>query len=147
MTTPLVDEARSWDYVRETTANHGLRVNAIQIAAGGRDGDSWCMEFVWWCFDHLCKGKAPFEREQSVQQFRELATAKGWKVDRPLEGDLVVSVNAENHGHHIGIVSGLNPLCSIAGNTDETGTSSNGTGVFEHAIAIQGKEFFRVPLP
>lgn len=148
MSHPLVDEARRSDYIRETTANHGLRVNGIQIWSGGRDGDSWCMEFVWFVIDRVTKGDVPFPREQSVQAFRELAKKNGWEVDAAdtQEGDIVVSVDANDHGHHVGIETAPAPLMTIAGNTDETGTSSNGTGVFEHAINPKGKEFFRVPL-
>lgn len=47
---------------------------------------------------------------------------------------LYLYVNANDHAHHIGFVTSTNPLTGIAGNTSADGTSSNGDGLYEHAI-------------
>lgn len=148
----LVEIARLFAFVHEAQIqNTGLWVEAIQLAAGGQKGDSWCMEFVW---DMVCiasQGKPPFDRVQAVQDFRMVATRNGWLVDGVENvvqvGDLCLSVDpVEDHAHHIGIVTVVDPLTTIAGNTDATGASSNGDGVHEHPVNPQSKVFVRVPL-
>jgi hypothetical protein len=144
----LTEIARQFDYVREAQAqgqNRGLRVEAIQHWSGGQPGDSWCMEFAWLCLDIRDRGQCVVPREQSVQTFREFALQNGWVMPDPQPDDLVLSVNAEDHAHHIGIITDTDPLTSIAGNTSKDGVSSNGDGVYEHEISRDGKLFVRVP--
>lgn len=141
-----VAEARKYVYVREAQKlgqNRGLRVEAIQHWSGGQTADSWCMEFVWFIFDVCYQGDCPFDREQSCEDFRQLAISKGWIVTgTPRRGDLYLYV-ADNHAHHIGIVTEVTPkLKGIAGNTSEDGSSSNGDRVAEHSI--NAKVFVRV---
>ena len=141
--------ARQFLYVREVTTdggNHGQRVNAIQKWGGGQDGESWCAYFATMVLDICFQGDAPIPREGSCETIHQLAVAKGWIVPLPAIGDLVLSVNADNFAHHIGIISGLQPLTSIAGNTSQDGVSSNGDRVAEHEITTTGKVFVRYPL-
>lgn len=143
-----VEVARQFLYVREAQTvgqNRGLRVEAVQHWSGGQSGDSWCMEFVWMVLDICCQGAPPFARTQAVEVVHQLAIKNGWIVDEPEPGDLVLSVNAANHAHHIGFCTETNPLTTIAGNTSEDGVSSNGDRVAEHAVSPKGKIYVRYP--
>lgn len=144
-----VDVARRKAYIREAQGegqNRGLRVEAIQHAAGGQFGDSWCMEWAWGVFDEAFQGASPIPRMQACQTLYELAKANDWIVDDPAPGDLVLSIDpAADHAHHVGIVTVTAPLTSIAGNTSADGVSSNGDGVHEHEISAVNKVFVRCP--
>ncbi len=143
-TTPddLIRQARAFDYVREVPENRGLRVEAIQHWSAGQFGDSWCAEFVWFVLDIVTKGRAPLPRTGSAEVMR--AATSGWAVSDPQPGDLFFYVNAEGRAHHVGIVTGTNPLMGIAWNTSEAGSSVNGDGVHEHEI--HASVFARLPL-
>lgn len=143
----LVQFARKFHYLREVGQNQGLRVNGIQIWAGGQPGDSWCMELVWFIFDIWYEGKCPFDRVQNVHAFLTLARAKGWVVQLPIPGDLVISLDASGHGHHIAICTEITPFTTFAGNTSADGMSSNGDRAAEHQVSLGNKAFVRVPPP
>lgn len=135
--------ARMFSYVREAQGpqNTGCRVEAIQKWSGGSKGDSYCCEFATMILDICFQGSSPVPRLSACQAVYDLAKLKGWVSVEPHVDDLFLYVNAEDHAHHIGIVTGVNRVSNqllsvsgIAGNTSEDGTSSNGTGVFEHEI-------------
>jgi hypothetical protein len=140
-----VDIARQFLYVREAGANRGLRVEAIQHWSDGQFGDSWCMEFATMVLDICFEGSAPIERQGSCETVHQLAKDKGWVADSASVGDLVLSINDQGLAHHVGIVSALEPLSSIAGNTSEDGVSSNGDRVAEHVITPASKVFVHYP--
>lgn len=142
-----VAEARKYLYVRETPNNRGQRVEAIQKWCGGNPGDSWCCDFATMVFDICYQGKSEVPRTGSCDVVLALAKTNGWIVTEPQPGDLVLSVKADDptDAHHIGIVTATDPLVSIAGNTSEDGSSSNGDRVAEHAISPANKVFVRVP--
>lgn len=144
-----VDVARQFLFVREAQnlgQNKGARVEGIQRWALGSPGDSWCCEFATMVLDLAFQGQSPIPRMQVCEDVRELALEKHWIVDAPSEGDLVLSIDpAKNRAHHIGIVTDTTPLCSIAGNTSQDGTSSNGDGVYEHAISPKNKVYVHYP--
>jgi hypothetical protein len=141
--------ARQFAFVRESGgdgSNHGLRVNAIQLWGGGMDGQSWCAWFATMILDIAFQGAAPIPREGSCENIRELAARNGWIAPVPRLGDLVLSIDpAADVAHHVGIVSKVDPLMSIAGNTSEDGTSSNGDRVAEHVIDPTNKLFVHYP--
>src|SRR6478735_9634203 len=140
-----VEIARQYRYVREVQPNKGLRVNAIQTWSGGRTGDAWCVEFGWMVYDICYQGQCPFDRVQNSDEFRKLAVANNWIVTIPFPGDIVLSLRPDGVAHHFGIITNVSPLTSIAGNTDATGTSSNGDRVAEHTISIVQKLYVHVP--
>lgn len=141
----VLDIARLFLFVREAGPNHGARVNAIQTWSLGQDGDSWCAEWATMVLDLFYQGESPLPRMQSCQAILDTATQRGWLVNDPTPGDLVLSVNEAGHAHHVGIVSAVAPLASIAGNTSEDGISSNGDRVAEHPVNRAGKVFVRLP--
>ena len=129
--------ARLFLFVREAVSqNNGQRVNAIQVWSGGHEalGTSWCAWFVTMVLDLAYQGNAPILRMGSVQAIRDLCQQKGWTTDTPSVGDLYFYVDANDHGHHVGIVTNLSPLTGISGNTSADGLSDNGDRVAEHQI-------------
>ncbi len=129
--------ARQFLFVREAQTlgqNRGQRVEAIQHWSGGRAGDSWCAQWATMVLDIAYQGNAPIPRMGSCQAIMELARKNGWLRSEPAEGDLYLYVNDSGRAHHVGFVTGTEPLTGIAGNTSESGASSNGDGVYEHAI-------------
>jgi hypothetical protein len=56
-------------------------------------------------------------------------------VTDPKRDDLYIYVDDNDHAHHIGVVTKDGGSPGIAANTSPDGTSSNGTGVFEHEIS------------
>lgn len=140
-----INVARQFAFIREAGENKGLRVESIQHWAGGNTGDSWCYDFLCVVFDICYQGNSPIPRFRNCQDLLELATKNHWLTDHPIPGDIVLSINpTTGKAHHVGIVTGLTPLTSIAGNTDETGSSPNGTGVFEHEISPANKVYVSI---
>lgn len=137
MTITPVDVFRLFLHVRETKQNEGNRVEAIQKWCGGLKGESYCCYLATMVLDLYFGGNSPIPREGSCQAVYDLAKKNGWIVTTPQVGDLFLYVDANGHAHHIGMVTSISPLVGIAGNTSPDGTSSNGTGVFEHAISAR----------
>jgi hypothetical protein len=134
-----VDIARQFLFIREAQSigqNMGQRVNAIQTWTLGQAGlgTSWCAEFVWMVLDIAYGGNCPLPRTGSTQVMLDFSRQGGKITDTPSEGDLYFYINAAGRAHHVGIVTALNPLTGIAGNTSADGSSPNGDRVAEHAI-------------
>ena len=146
----IITIARQFLFVREAQElgqNHGQRVNGIQVWSGGTPAlnTSWCAWFATMVLDLAYQGNAPIPREGNVEAIRQLAAVKGWLTDTPSVGDLVLSINAAGVAHHVGLVTQVDPLTSIAGNTSLLGDSSNGDGVYEHTIDPANKTFIHYP--
>lgn len=140
----VLEIARLFLFVREAQSqgqNRGLRVESIQHWSTGQFGDSWCAEWATMVLDLLFQGNAPIPRGGSCEDIHQMAKTNHWIVDLPSPGDLVLSINSAGLAHHCGIVTVVDPLTSIAGNTSADGTSSNGDGVYEHGIASENKVF------
>lgn len=140
--------ARRFSFIRETEGpNRGTWVNYLQRFCSGKDGDSWCADLVSKVIDIAYRGHAPVRRSGSCQEILTDARAKGFVKVAPAIDDLFFYVNADGHAHHVGVVTNASPLTGIAGNTSEDGKSSNGTGVFEHALTISPARIVFVRLP
>lgn len=132
------------NFIRETGGpNRGHWVGYIQRQAGGSDGDSWCAEFICLVLQVAYSGVSPLPTTGSCQRMLDAASAKGWVVTTPQVDDLFFYVNDVGRAHHVGIVTGVDPLTGIAGNTSPDGLSDNGTGVFDHPISAH--VFVRLP--
>jgi hypothetical protein len=131
----VVALARKFLFVREAGQNRGQRVEAIQRWCGGAIGDSWCAYFATMVLDLAFQGNSPIPREGACGVIYANAKAKGWVTHTPEVGDLFLYVDAADHAHHVGIVTGIAPLTGIAGNTSEDGKSPNGDRVAERPIA------------
>lgn len=140
--------ARRLSFVRETDgANSGAWVSMLQRFCGGKSGDSWCCDFVSFVEDVAYRGASPLTKTGACQRHLDDARRQGLAVAAPQPDDLYFFVDASGHAHHVGIVTGTQPLTGIAGNTSEDGLSSNGTGVFEHAITVDPLSIVFVRLP
>jgi hypothetical protein len=135
----IISIARLFLFVRETGGqNKGRWVGAFQKLCDGVPGDSWCCYFV--CVVLAIAfggfGKSPIGMHGRVQDVYELARSNGWVTDKPVAGDLFVYVDATGHAHHIGFATYASDyvIVGIAGNTSNDGKSSNGDGVYEHAV-------------
>jgi hypothetical protein len=136
--------ARHFLFVRETEPNHGAWVEFFQRFCNGMPGDSYCCDFVSFIEDVAYHGHAPTVRTGSCQHKLSDAEAKGYVVDDPAVDDLYFFVD-RGVAHHVGIVTGLDPLTGLAANTSPDGLSTNGTGVFEHQIPIAECVLVRLP--
>ena len=127
-----------FDFVRETQGpNAGLWVNMFQRFTGNTDRDSWCCSFLCFCLDVLTRGHSPYRKSGVCQDIYRQARLAGEVVSTPQVNDIFVLVDDNDHAHHIGAVTGVEPLTGIAGNTSEDGVSSNGDGVHEHELKVQ----------
>lgn len=144
----LAQTARQFRYFREAAVNNtGLRVNGVQIWAGGQSKDSWCAEMLTVWFDMFYQGAAPLPRMQNCELIRQFARAHGWMIQAPEVDCVVLSIDpATGLAHHVALCTVAAPLTTIAGNTSADGKSINGDRVAEHPIDDDGdKEYFRVP--
>lgn len=141
--------ARRLSFIRETDgANAGSWVNFLQRQCDGVEGDSWCADFQSVVEDVAYKGKRCLPKTGNCQAKLEYAMKKGWVVAEPQVDDVFFYVNDSGHAHHIGIVTAPYPnLAGIAGNTSADGTSSNGDGVYEHALTVSRAHVVFVRLP
>lgn len=140
--------ARRLSFIREVDGpNRGAWVSMLQRFCNGQDGDSWCADFVSFCEDVAAHGKPALVRSGSCQAKLDDARRKGYVVPQAQVDDLYFFINASGSAHHVGIVSGIAPLIGVAGNTSASGTSNNGTGVFEHELNIDPASIVFVRLP
>lgn len=131
----VIAVARKFLDVREADGpNRGMWVEFFQRFTNGQVGDSWCADFVSLVLDVVYWGRSPLPRTGSTITMLRVAQTKNMVVSIPALGDLFFLVNAFGTPHHVGIVTARAPLVGIAGNTSPDGTSSNGTGVFEHPM-------------
>ncbi len=138
--------ARRFLFVREVGPNAGHWVDFFLRFTGNDEGESWCASFVSRCDDIATKGKMRVLKTASTLAMLNDAKQKGWIVTDPTVDDLAFSVHPDTGlPHHVAIVTGLDPLTAIAGNTSSDGTSSNGDGCYEHPISPDSKVFVRLP--
>lgn len=148
----LVTLARLFLFVRETKgANRGVWVELFLKYTDNQPGDSWCCSFVSFLLSIYYSGKSPLTKTASCATLLGQAQKLGYMLPKgttPEQGDLFFYLDTTGHAHHVGIVTGVAGLTTIgiAGNTSEDGKSSDGTGVFEHAIAGR-MAIVRLPAP
>ena len=139
--------ARRLSFIRETDGpNAGAWVNFCQRWCSGKEGDSWCSDFVSLVIDVAYKGLPPVRRSGSCQEVLNDARAKGLIALAPAIDDLFFYIK-DGRAHHVGVVTNPSPLTGIAGNTSESGTSSNGDGVYEHPLSATPPNIVFVRLP
>lgn len=142
----LTAVARHLLFIRETQGpNRGAWVSMLQRFCHGVDGDSWCADFVSFVLDVAYRGASPLTKTGSTVAMLGQARVRGLVVSDPVIDGLFFYVRADGTPHHVGIVTDVAPLVGIAGNTSEDGLSSNGVGVFEHAIGRARTVFVRLP--
>jgi hypothetical protein len=141
----LVAVAKRFDFVRETLGpNRGAFVQKFQRENGGSVGESWCADFLCFVLDIAFDGMIPIKRSPACATILDEARMLGLEVLTPAVDDLYFYLNDVGHAHHCGIVTSIDPLSGIAGNTSSDGRSSDGVGVFDHAIGGR-LAFVRLP--
>jgi len=137
-----MEKVREFLWIRETGENKGIDIQGFQRYAGGQPGDSWCCEFATtilrWCFE----GNSPIPLLIACQDVYNLAKKNNWLTETPVNDDIVLYVNDQDHAHHIGFYEDGN---IGAGNTSADGTSSNGDRVAIHKITSSGVKFVHYP--
>lgn len=119
--------------VREEGDNRGLMVQAYQACVGIDAGESYCMAFIYWCFDQAAKWLVvnnPLYRTGRVLE--QLAEREDFKVpaeDVPQPGDIGIIKLSATHGHCYIVRAPAEAGCvlSVEGNTNDDG-SANGNG-------------------
>lgn len=143
-----IEIARQFLPLREASIqNTGQRVEAVQKWGGGSKGESWCCYFATMVLDICFEFNSPIPRLGACQDVYNMAKAKGWLTDKPVVNNLFLYVNDQDHAHHIGIVTKDGGGEGIAGNTSEDGKSSNGNGVYEHALITNPNHIKFVAFP
>lgn len=140
MKASLTAVARHFTFVRETQgANRGAWVGLFQRHVGIQPGDPWCAAFLSFVGDIAYFGHWPLVLSGSCMALLTNARSKGYDL-KPSSAvqidDLFFYLDASGHAHHVGILTSATPLIGISGNTSPDGTSSNGDGVYEHALTV-----------
>ena len=107
--------------------NAGLE-NKIPTGTARGEGYPWCASAVttWW---KEAGAPTPPSGPASCKNWATWAKSKGYYSSTPKLGAAIV-YGPEGAEHHIGIVTGLNPLTTIEGNTSQRGFNANGCGCF-----------------
>jgi len=119
----------------------------------GLDGVAWCAMFVSWVYDKAGRplGNLGFTKGfAGCQTAAVLFNKKGWVVDAPEEGDIVLfDWNGDGRYDHVGIfVKWLSKTTfeTVEGNTSPT-NQSNGGAVMIRVRRNKGVLFARPILP
>lgn len=105
-------------------------------AAFGVNGVSWCLEFVWWCFEQCGVDVGRLvAKTASVDAFWRAGVAKRLNTSHPVPGDVVIFHFPGEHpgGNHTGLLVGDNgngTNTTIEGNTGSQ-SQTNGDGVWQ----------------
>lgn len=128
--------ALSQNGVREQENNKGPAVNAFLASVGLSPGYSWCMAFVYWCFQHAAAVVGvmnPLVRTGGcMRQWNECPDNSHCQriYKDPIPGDIFIMDLGGGAGH-TGIVREVqeDEILTIEGNTNDNG-SANGDGVY-----------------
>jgi hypothetical protein len=84
---------------------------------------SWCMAFVYWCFDQIKDSENPLIKTGGVLSHWNQAEKKYKVVGEPQEGDIFI-MDFRNGLGHTGIVYKIddNFIYTIEGNTNDSGS-------------------------
>jgi len=87
---------------------------------------SWCMAFVYWCFDHAARASSirnPLVRTAGVLNAWNKSNPGNRVLTNPIAGDIFIMDFGGGHGH-TGIVEKADDtyIYTIEGNTNDTGS-------------------------
>jgi hypothetical protein len=84
---------------------------------------SWCMAFVYWCFNEVSNGENPLIKTGGVLHQWNTSDKKYRVVGEPQKGDIFIMDFGKGLGH-TGIVEKVdeNFIYTIEGNTNDTGS-------------------------
>lgn len=105
-------------------SNWGTPVKDYLASVGITFPASWCMAFVYWCFNEACKGQNnPLVKTGGVLAQWNKSDKKYRVVDDVQAGDIFIMDYGKGLGH-TGIVDKVddNFIYTIEGNTNDTGS-------------------------
>lgn len=109
-------------------SNWGHPVQDYLARVGIDFSASWCMAFVYWCFDEAVKQMParanPLVRTAGVLNAWNKAAVKYRVVGEPQRGDIFIMDFGHGLGHTglVGIISADGQIHTIEGNTNDTGS-------------------------
>lgn len=117
-------------------SNWGEPVQTYLKSVGITFPASWCMAFVYWCFEQVKEGKNPLVKTGGVLNAWNKADAKYKIIHNPIPGDIFIMDYGKGLGH-TGIVEKVEGafLHTIEGNSNDTG-SREGVEVVRKIRAI-----------
>lgn len=103
-------------------SNWGVPVKDYLASVGINFPASWCMAFVYWCFDQAGKGNNPLIKTGGVLNAWNTADKK-YRVTDAQPGDIFIMDFGKGLGH-TGIVEKVdeNFIYTVEGNTNDTGS-------------------------
>ena len=103
-------------------SNWGVPVKDYLNSVGINFPASWCMAFVYWCFEKNAKGKNPLIKTGGVLHHWNKADKK-YRVKEPQSGDIFIMDFGKGLGH-TGIVEKTDAtfIYTIEGNTNDSGS-------------------------
>jgi CHAP domain len=131
----VVAKAQVGQMEKPEGSNWGHPVQDYLACVGLNEPSSWCMAFVYWCFNEACEvlniSPNPLTKTGLVVHAWQIAYPYHKITANPQSGDIFIMDFGNGHGH-TGIVESIDSdgtLHTIEGNTDVTG-SPEGIGVF-----------------
>lgn len=104
-------------------SNWGKPVQDYLKSVGINFPASWCMAFVYWCFEQVSEGKNPLVKTGGVLNAWNKADKKYRVTDNPQPGDIFIMNFGKGLGH-TGIVekTDANFIYTIEGNSNDSGS-------------------------
>ena len=104
-------------------SNWGKPVQDYLKSVGINFPASWCMAFVYWCFEQVSEGKNPLVKTGGVLNAWNKADKKYRVTDKPQPGDIFIMSFGKGLGH-TGIVekTDANFIYTIEGNSNDSGS-------------------------
>ena len=104
-------------------SNWGVPIKDYLKSVGINFPASWCMAFVYWCFDQVCEGNNPLIRSGGVLHCWNTANPSLKFTKDPQEGDIFIMDFGKGLGH-TGIVYKTDAtfIYTIEGNTNDSGS-------------------------
>lgn len=123
-------------------SNGGKEVDMYLKSVGLGTGYSWCMAFLYWCFNQACIERGipnPLIKTGGVLNAWNKADKKYRVVGDPHPGDIGIMDFGNGAGHTFIVNERLNEIShTIEGNSNNDG-SRNGTEVVNHNRPVKSK--------
>lgn len=137
----LVDEAASWEGVRETGPNEGPEVDLFQKSLESAPGLPWCGAFAWYCIrqvEHKLGIRSRLFPSSHVLTMWN-RSPEDCRLIIPEFGALMLWRKPPGISGHCGIVAQVETprLAVIEGNTNSMG-SRDGDGVYRNWRSLYG---------
>lgn len=104
-------------------SNWGVPVKNYLKSVGLNFPASWCLAFLYWCFDQVSEGNNPLVKTGGVLNLWNKADKKYRVVGEPKAGDIFIMDYGKGLGH-TGIIEKVDKtfIYTIDGNTNDSGS-------------------------